>query len=185
MKTIIPTLSDYDTIASANTLTIAFRTHSVNPRAKTALVIGFSSWVLLAGYLASLVITAMRESSYSWSAAMYAAIIPFGTLVGFGALLFGNLAFRQTFQETITIERESIQVEYKSLLFKKRSYEYLAKHIQDLRVSPSPSSTFWSGRILFDYGGETNSFGSRLTASDAKKLLSIIKTTFDGYDFAD
>ena len=106
-------------------------------------------------------------------------------MLAFFAFGVGALIFRLTLQETITINRDAITTDYQTLVFKKRSYQYLAKDIQGLRSSPLPSSNFfWSNRIAFDYGGKTYYVGNGLTESEAQHILSAVKTKFENYGFA-
>ena len=180
MKTVAPTQPNYSMTNSNDVIKVAIHARQVDSFFKVVSGVALSIWVLLGVFLAFLLSTEIREFMNSWTI----AIIPFILWVVFGAFIIGALIFPVTFQETITIDHEAIKIEYESWLFKKHSSQYLAEHIQGLRASPLPPAALWSGRIAFDYGGKTFYFGSKLNESEARHVLSTIKSKFGNYDLA-
>lgn len=181
MTTVVPALPNYEMIDSNNVIKVTIHTSQVDSRLKIVSGIAFFCWILLGAFVWFLVNAAIREFMGPGTIAL---IIPFGMWFVMGASIIIVIIFRLTFQETVTVNHEAIKIEYESWLFKKRSSQYLARHIQRLRPSPVPLAFLWSGRIVFDYGGKTYYFGHKLNESEARQILSTIKTKFDNYDLA-
>jgi hypothetical protein len=131
-----------------------------------------SIFVIIAFGIPGLTVALYRISKGNYVVVFFQLIIE--TLV----ILF--FIWRFFFKEIITIDNNSIIVKYKSVWYSP-SKRYLAEHISDLRASPIPPTTVWSGRIAFDYGGQTFYFGSRLSESEAKQIITVIQRKFQRY----
>jgi len=95
-------------------------------------------------------------------------------------------------KEIIEVSGESILVTHKIMKFRK-SKEFLAIHISDLRVAPiTPDNVFglrktriaWGvppGTLAFDYGAKTVNFGSGCEEAEAKMILKEIWQTYPQY----
>lgn len=183
MKIVAPSLPNYTMTNLENSIKVVIQ---ARPQIDFLMVfvssVVFFTWILLGIPLMSNLSAGTRMNKSSW----LITDLPFYLFMfGIGVVMIGAIIFRLTLQETITISRESITADYQTLLFKKRSYQYLAKHIQGLRSSPLPSSNlFWSNRVAFDYGGKTLYMGNRLTESEAQEILSAVKEKFANYDLA-
>jgi hypothetical protein len=178
MKIVIPAPPNFALTDSKNEIQVKVRTDKVSPFLRLLVIVVSFFWILMGAWLA-FVIVAMGGPASDQSL----TVASFSFWVGLGALLLSVFVFYLTFQETVTVSHEAIQIESSSWLSRKRSYQYLAKHIQGLRISPLPPF-FSSGRIVFDYGGKTVYFGNKLNESEARHILSLVQTKFADYDFA-
>ena len=95
-----------------------------------------------------------------------------------------------TGREVIEVSREGISLS-RQVLGRGRAKTYLAEHIQDLRVSPSPfaAMTTWRhsrqpfgmlGALAFDYGARTIRFADTDEA-EAKQILKEIQKRYSRY----
>jgi hypothetical protein len=179
MKTILPTQSNYSLIDSDEVIEVAIHTRPLSKGVKIFSGIYLVSLFLTSVFLTVLMRSLILEHSISW----FGITLAISVLAAAGIFFIMTLILRSTFQENFIISREAIQVEYEAKPFRKRTYQYLAKHIQGLRVSSRPIFAIWSGKIGFDYGGKTVYFGNSLNESEARQILSVIRTKYEGYDF--
>lgn len=113
------------------------------------------------------------------------------TVVG-GAALFAFL-WQLIGKEIVTVSYAGIAIQRAVFRFGRKK-EYLAAHIQELRVAPlsmvpgmfgwNRTGYFWGltgGLLAFDYGAQTFRFGAGVDEAEAKRILEKISARFPQY----
>ncbi len=111
-----------------------------------------------------------------------------------GAFVWHVFLWQMAGKEVVRISHRSMLIG-RQILGIRRTKEYLAEYIRDLRVSPADYSSFgWSrsarawglsgGLTAFDYGAKTLRFGSGVDEAEAKQILATIQEHFPQYKSA-
>jgi hypothetical protein len=152
-------------------------------------------WLGVEVTVLSVVVGSLLRGGPGLAAAEIAAAAPFAVL-WLSIWTFGGLfalytwLWQVTGREVIEVSREGIKLS-RQVLGRGRARTYLAEHIQDLRVSPSPFASLaaWRGSrqpfamlgaLAFDYGARTIRFADTDEA-EAKMILKDIQKPFSRY----
>jgi hypothetical protein len=153
-------------------------------------------WLGVEVTVLSVVVGSLLRGGPGLAAAEIAAAAPFAIL-WLSIWTFGGLfalytwLWQVTGREVIEVSREGIKLS-RQVLGRGRAKTYLAEHIQDLRVSPSPFASLaawrggrqpWAmlGALAFDYGARTIRFADTDEA-EAKQILKEILRRYRQYE---
>jgi hypothetical protein len=158
---------------------------------------GFGEFAVIVVLLSELTGTPLEElvgwSLISYSGGLLALVwLVFWTIGGVLALYV--LLWQLSGKEVVEVSGQSIRIQ-RRVIGLGRFREYLARHVQDLRISVEGYyNTGWGwfrtlraygiggGLIAFDYGAKTFRFGSGIDEAEAKQILSAIQQRFPEYN---